>query len=654
MKKLMSLGGLAVLLVLFFAINIWANAGLKGMRADLTSANLFTLSEGARRIAASPAEPVTLSFYFSAKLAQGSPSFQSYAQRVREMLQEFELRSRGKVVLHIIDPEPFSDDEDRAVQAGLTPVPVGPGENMYFGLVGTNTLDGQEVIPFFDARNERFLEYDLSKLIYVLANPKKKTIGLMTPLQMEGLPFDPMTGQPTRQQPWQIVREMRGVFDVKTVPTETDRIPDDIDVLMVVHPKNLSDRTQYAIDQHVLRGGKLVVFVDPFCESDQPPGMNPMESLGVPRNSSLPRLFEAWGIELVEQRIVGDLKYAIPVVVGPQNRPEQVSFVAWLGLRDAGEGGKSGPFTREDAVMAQISQMNLASAGALQNKEGGPLQLAPLLQSSEQSEMLDAAQFVLMPDPKAMLRDFKPSGERRVLAARLTPRPGVALKTAFPEGKPAAAGPDGQAKAPEPDADQLKEAKGPPNIVVVADVDMLTDRFWTREERIFGQTLGYSKLADNGDFVVNVLDNLSGSSDLIAMRARGEYARPFTRVQGMLKTAEQKYLAKQQELQQRLQETEQKITELQRQRPDQQGKDLLILSPEQQKEMEKFRADMVDTRKQLRNVQLELRKDVENLGTRLKFINIGAVPVVVSALALGLGAYRVSRRKTGQKLSRTG
>ncbi|MCC6675869.1 MAG: Gldg family protein [Phycisphaerales bacterium] len=647
MKKLFSIGGLAVLVVLFFAVNIWSNAGLKGVRADLTQAKLFTLSPGAKRIAASPAEPVTLYFYYSGKLAQGSPSIQSYAQRVRELLEEFELRSGGKINLRVIDPEPFSDDEDRAVQAGLAPVPMGPSENLYLGLVGTNTLDSQEVIPFFDSRQERFLEYDISKLIYVLAHPKKKVIGLMSSLQMEGMMFDPMTGQPTRQPPWQIVREMRSFFEVKTIPPDTDAIPADLDALMVVHPKNLSERAQYAIDQYVLRGGRLLLFLDPFCEGDQPPGMNPMEAMGVKRDSYLPKLLGAWGIELVEQRVAGDLKSAIPVVVGAQNRPEQVSFVAWLSI-------KNDTMNRDDSVMAQVSQMNFASPGILQNKEGGPMELTPLVQTSDQSQMLDVAQFVLMPDPKAMLRDFKPSGEKRTLAARLKLKDGAVLKTAFPEGKPAAPGPDGAAKAPEAAADQLKEASAAPNIVVVSDVDVLTDRFWTREERLFGQSLGYSKIADNGDFVINVLDNLSGSSDLISIRARGEYARPFTRVQDMLKSAEQKYLAKQQDLEKRLQDTEQKIAELQRKRPDQPGKDTLILSPEQQAEIEKFRSDMIGTRKELRNVQLDLRKDVERLGVRLKFLNIAAVPLVVSALALGLGAYRVARRKSGQKLSRTG
>lgn len=645
MKKLFSIGGLAILVVLFFAVNIWSTRGLRGVRADLTEARLFTLSPGAKAIAASPAEPVTLTFYYSSKLAQGSPSIQSYAQRVRELLEEFERQSRGKIILRTVDPEPFSDDEDRAVQAGLTPVPMGPSENLYLGLVGTNTLDTQEVIPFFDSRNERFLEYDLSKLIYILSHPKKKVIGLITSLQMEGMMFDPATGQPTRQPPWQIVREMRTLFEVKTVPPDVDAIPEGLDALMVVHPKNLSPRAQYAIDQYVLKGGRLVLFLDPFCEGDQPPGMNPMESLGAKRDSDLPTLLSAWGVEMVGQRIAADLKYAIPVVVGPQNRPEQVSFVAWLNIRPE-------TMNREDAVMAQISQMNFATAGILQNKEGGALELVPLITTSEQSQMLDVAQFALMPDPKAMLRDFKPSGEKRIVAARLKLRDGAVMKTAFPDGKPAAPGPDGADKAPEAAADQVKEATAAPNIVIVSDVDMLTDRFWTREERLFGQSLGYSKIADNGDFVVNVLDNLSGSTDLISIRARGEYARPFTRVQDMLKSAEQRYLSKQQELEKRLQDTEQKIGELQRKRPD--GTDAIILSPEQQAEIENFRKDMIDTRKALRTVQLDLRKDVERLGVRLKFLNIAVVPLVVAGLALGLGAYRVARRKSGQKLTRTG
>lgn len=621
--SLISIGAFAAAAVAFVAINVLAGAGLSRARLDLTEGRLYTLSPGSRAVAAELPEPVRLTLYLSEGRADIPPQIATYAQRVREVLDEYARASKGRIAVEVVNPEPFSDAEDRAVAAGLAGIPTGRGqERIYFGLVGTNTTDRQEVMPFLRPDREPFLEYELTRMIYLLGEPERRVVGLMSWLPVEGGQPNPMTGQPGAPA-LQVVRQAREMFEVRTIERDTAEIPADVKVLWIVHPKSVSERTQYAIDQFVMRGGRVLLFVDPLCEADVPPGVNPMQAMNLPKDSNLPRLMQRWGVELVPSMIATDRDAALRVNVGSQGRPEPVDYIAWLSLSENN-------FDRDDAVTGGLRTMNLPTPGALRTVPGASTDVSPLVRTGTNSALIGADRFSFFPDPKALLAQFKPGGERLTIAARIA-GPARSAFDAPPEGADGAA--------------HLSQSAGPINVVVFADCDFLQDRFWVQEERLGPIVLGLNKIADNGDFVIAALDNLSGSSNLMAVRARGTFRRPFGRVEQLRREAEQRYLAREQELQARLRETEQKINELQRARADAQNPGaLVLLTPEQQAEIEKFRAEQVATRRDLRAVQHQLVKDIEGLGRTVKFVNIGLMPILVGVGALGLAAWRARRR----------
>lgn len=648
------IAALGLLVVLFFGINILAGQGLRSARLDLTENQLFTLAQGSRRIARSADEPVKLTYYWSQSITRKSPGLQQWGQRVREMLEEFQRQSGGKVKLEIVDPEPFSDAEDQAKIAGLSSIPVGPGENLFLGLVGANAVDGREIIPYFDPENERLLEYDIARMIYTLANPTRKTVGVLAGVPINGgFSLDPQTRQPRQSPAWYIMREIRSLFDVKEIQPTDAALPEGIDVLMVVHPKQLSEAMQFEVDQFVLRGGRLLVFVDPLCEADMPMG-DRMQAMMADRSSGLPRLFEAWGIEMQAAKVAGDMRLALPVNV-PGQRGEVVPYVAWITPARVDDQECLNP---DDAVTSRLSRVFVSTAGVLHPKgveasgavgtrsvkTSGGLTFTPLIETTTQSAAIDASLLGMMPDPKALLANFVVGGQKLTLAARLS---GPA-RTAFPGGKPAPAPEPGAAAGPVASAGEgLKESAGPINVLVFSDVDMLSDRNWVRQQDLgLGMPL-VQKMFDNGDLVINALENMVGSADLISVRARGVYARPFDKVNDLQRSAQKKYLAEEQELQRKLDETERKIAEMQQKRPD--GSDALVLTPEQRKEVEAFRTQAADTRKQLRSVQLNLRKDIDKLFTALKIANIAVVPLAVTLLAVTLGMYRSSRRAASRR-----
>ncbi|RMH35942.1 MAG: ABC transporter [Nitrospirae bacterium] len=661
-RQLLTGTGLVVGAVLFAAVNVLSDVTLRGVRFDLTEHHLYTLSDGTKNILKNLDEPITLRLYLSEKLATGLPGIKSYTVRVKEMLEEFEELADGKIRLQVIDPEPFSEEEDRAVAYGLQAVPLDGGNTQfYFGLVGTNSTDDQEIIPFFQPEREQFLEYDLAKLVYRLAHPKKPVVGLLTSLPLEGSPsvsFLPQSGQP----PWLILDHIRQLFDIRTIQPRVREIPEDIDILMIVHPKDLSESLVYAIDQFILRGGRALIFVDPLSEADMAGAsrMNPMGAQG-PRDSDLPKLFEAWGIELVKGKVVGDLPLAKKVQIQQQARIQVVDYPIWIGLRQE-------HFNPEDPVTAQISSLTMASAGALQkkhpssettdpstskpddsdaNSERYP-QFIPLVQTDDRAMLIDVSQVSFLPDVPSLLRAYQPSGVRYTLAARITGK----VKSAFPDGPPAREESDHEDNADPGDTkneketdspkEHLAESKDPINVIVVADTDLLQDRFWVQVQNFFGQRIGIPT-AGNGTFVANALDNLGGSNDLISIRGRVGYSRPFTLVRALQQEAEQQFRQKEQALQDRLKELERRIQELQSEKD--QGS-ALILSAAQQEEIARFRRELVQVRKELRQVQHELVKDIESLESWVKFLNIGFVPLLigVAGVVVSLSKHRRKRR----------
>lgn len=663
-RGLITAASLILIAVLFVAVNVAGNGLLAGFRADLTQERLFTLSPGTRSVLAQLQEPVTLRFYYSERLGREIPSYGVYATRVREMLQEYRAASRGRLRLEVIDPQPFTDDEDRAVSFGLQGVPVNQsGETVYFGLAGTNTADKEETIGFFQPERERFLEYDLTRLVYNLSVTRKPPVGVLSTLPIWG----EFRGMRQASQPWAIYTQLTQFFDVRRLEPTVTEIAADINVLVIIHPREFPEPLLYAIDQFVMRGGRVITFLDPLSEFESQrqgaQGMPPGMGGGGP--SALPGLLESWGVEMVEQRIAADRRAAIRVSAGSDGtRVRAVDYVAWLQLRPEN-------FTTSDVLLADVSNLRLASAGILRRREGATTTMTPLIQTGTQSQQLEVERVQMMPNPVALLANFQPSNERFTLAARIT----GPVRSAFPDGPPAPAAPaenaqqgaqQGQAAQPAtPPAapanpNHLREARAPVNMIVIADTDLLDDRFWVQAQDFFGQRI-LTPNANNGDFVINATDNLSGSDALISLRARGQSQRPFTLVQDIQGNAEQRFRAKERELTERLRETEQRVRQLREGGGEQaQGGGApagpgarTVISREQQEAIDRFRAQVLQIRRELRDVQQQLRQDIQGLETWVKFVNIGLLPLGIACLAVVVGIVRNRRRRSAARATET-
>lgn len=603
---------LIALALLFIALVVLTGGLFRGARIDLTQNRLYTLTDGTRAILGKIDEPVNLTFYYSDTAARDLPQLRTYATRVRELLEEMAARSGGKLQLAVVDPQPFSEDEDRATAMGLQAVPLGnTGDSLFFGLAGSNAVGQEAAIPFFQPDKEAFLEYDVAKLVSSLAQDARPVVGLMTTLAM-GPGFDPSAGRPT--QGWVIESEMRNLFDVRHVEPTARSIDADIKALVVVHPRHLSPDTLYAIDQFVLRGGHLLAFVDPNAEQ-QPPGASadPTQAAFEDKSSDLPELFKAWGVAYDPGRVVLDAQRALEIQT--QQGAPPVRHLAVLGL------------TRDDAnpddvVSAQLGTINVSSAGSFALADGATVALEPLLQTSASAALVDAERVRLLPDPDQLRADFNPTGERYALAVRLV----GSLPSAFPQRSG-----DGH----------LSESSEPANVILVADTDILGDRLWAQVQQFFGQRV-VNAFASNGDFVINAIDNLIGSGDLIAVRTRAGSSRPFTTVEALRVEADARFRAKEQELQARLQQTEDKLTALQQARPD---GGALALNPEQQEELLRFQDEKLRIRKDLRQVRRQLDEDIQVLGRKLKLLNIAGMPLLLTLGALAVGGWRTRRRR---------
>ena len=645
-KGLIAIGALAAALVLFFAVNIVAGRALTNVRTDLTEGKLYTLSKGSKHIAAGLQEPIRLTLYLTEKTATAAAPIKAYSQRVKELLAEYARTSGGKVKLNIIDPEPFSEQEDQAVAAGIAGLATGRGEDrLYFGLVATNAVDRTEVIPFFDPSKEEFLEYDVAKMISQLSDKPRKTIGLMSWLPLQGMEQNPMM-QGRGAPPWQIYKRLQDNFDVKPVATNAKEIASDLKTLVIVHPKNMAEPTQYAIDQFVLRGGRVLLFVDPHCESDVPPGMNQFQAMQVPKNSDLPKLMGAWGVEMETGKIAADINAALPVPVGQGNRQETAPYVAFLDLTK-----ERTAISAADPVTGQLERMILGAAGVLRTKDGVGTDVQPLLMTTAKGSMIESSLISFVPDPKKLLAEYKPGDKPLWLAVRISGK----AKSAFPDGPPKMdPSVEGDKNAPPatplPHVAESAESIG---VIVVADCDMLSDQFWIQAQHIGNMVIGYNEVSDNGAFTAGAVDNLSGSTELMGLRARGKFARPFTKIHELEVEAQQRYHAKEEELKKKLTETEQKINAMQKERPN--AKDAkLVLTPEQHQAIDGFKAQMAQTRKELREVKFNLDKDTRSLQTWLMALNIGLMPAIIAVFAVGLAGYRASRRAADRQAASKG
>ena len=642
-------GLLSVAVSLLIAVGLIS--ALPSVRIDLTEDELFSLADGTRNIVSGLEEPIELIFFYSESATEDQPQIRSYGTRVQELLREIVIASNGNLSLRIVDPEPFSEEEDLATQYGVQPVPVtqgGPG--IYFGLVAAQldndpALQVSETMPLIRPDQEQFLEYEFMKLVTRVANPDLQVIGLLTTLDIDG-GFDPMTGQATQQ--WMITDFIRQLYELRRIETEAESIDDDVDILMIVHPESLSEQTLYAIDQHVMRGGKTLVFLDPTADSMvSRSARGSMIPAGM--RSDLPGLLEAWGVDYSPDKVLTDNTLALRVQMGQGSRP-----VAHIGMI----GANRTALAEDDIITRRLENLNLSSAGALAPREGATTRFEPLIQSSSDAMLMDASLLEDVLDPSVLFDEFVSANERYTIAARIS---GV-IATAFPEGRPVSASADAEATEDEAVADDtgseiesseeesteidplqghLAQTDGETNILVFADTDVLTDRLWVQVAQFLGQRIP-QPYANNGDFVINALDNLSGGADLVSIRSRGRYSRPFERVVKMQREADDRLRTEEAALLERLAATEEQLAAL---NTGENGQPLGQLTPEIQAEIDRFNAELLDTRRSLRDVQFQLTADIEELGSNLKWFNTAAIPMLLTVLALFISLTRAQRRR---------
>jgi ABC-type uncharacterized transport system involved in gliding motility auxiliary subunit len=622
---LYSIAGVLALLLILVAVNVITGAFKH--RIDLTKEKAYTLSDGTRAILAKIKTPVKIRFYYTphADLPAGYLYLKTYAQRVQDMLSEYKEASGGKIIVEQFDPQPDSDAEDAARLNGVEGQAISSEENFYLG-ASISLLDANEAIPFFDPHREPLLEYDLSRAISRVVTPEKPVIGVMSALPVFGTPSNPMMEQMGQhgQEGWALVSELKNDFEVRPVDMTADKIDDDIKVLLVIRPKEISDKAQYAIDQFIMRGGKLIAFLDTVSLLDKSSQGSMMGGQMPGGGSSLVKLIKAWGLQFDTAKAVGDLKF--------MNRQERLGGgdnPCWINLADDG-------LNKDDVVTSQVGYLWIPFSGAFTGTPVAGLKETVLLQSSTESQLVDAMMAAFSGDN--VMKEFKPSGTSYAMAVRLTGK----FKTAFPDGKPRDAS-DGT-NLPPAGAPSLKESAQDTAVVLVGSSDMFADEFSLQQERgLFG---GVFKQPCNGNLNLaqSLVDNFAGDSDLISVRSRATTSRPFTRIEAMEAKAEEANQSKINEFEQSKQDTEQKLAELQKNNGQSQR---FILSPEQQAEIEKLQKKVVETNQALKQQRKELKRDTDSLENRLKWGNIIGMPLLVAASGVGLAF--IKRKRTSAK-----
>ena len=605
-------------------------AGVVRARFDFTQEKLYTLSAGTKEILKKLDTPVQIRFYVSQD-SRGMPvQLKTYAQRVEDLINEYRKYSKANIELKKFDPKPDSDAEDSANLDGVQGQMLSMGgDKIYLGLA-ISQLDSKVAIPFLSPDRERLLEYDISRAISSVTTVDKPVVGVMSGLPIFGQAPNPMMaqmGQMQRQEPWVFLGELKKDFEVKQVEMTVDAIPDDLNVLMVVHPKAISDKAQYAIDQFVLKGGKLIAFIDPLSIIDSqnsPPGSNPLQA-SASAGSTLEKLLGAWGLEFDQNKVATDLNFRTQINRG--GRAESAPAV--LSMTKEG-------MNADDVITAQTDNLLIPFAGALTGTPAEGLEQTVLIKTTEKSQLVE--RFMAEFSGQQTEKDFVASGKEHPLAVRLTGK----FKTAFPDGEPQDAAPGDTGAEPEetPTAsDSLKESAEDGVVIVVTDVDMLHDQFSVQIQQFFGQRIVIPRNG-NLNLVQNMVEQLAGDSNLIAVRSRATLNRPFTVVRKMQAEAEDRYRTKIKDLEKNLSDTQTRLNELQQSKESGQR---FILSPEQQSEIKRFQEQQVEVNKELRKERRNLRRDIDSLENQLKWANITGMPLLVALSGIFLALLKRKR-----------
>ncbi|HEV7401926.1 MAG TPA: GldG family protein [Chthoniobacteraceae bacterium] len=624
--------GVVAMFIIVVVVN--ALSSRAKVRIDLTAEKAYTLSQGTRNILAKLDTPVQIRYYCTRGDSRMPVMLKTYAQRVEDLLGEYKQAGKGQIEIQKLDPVPDSDAEDSAKLDGVEGAPIEGGEPVYLGL-SVSMLDQKEALPFLSPDRERLLEYEISRAISRVMTAKKPVIGIMSPLQPAGQPMNPMMarmGGGRGTPAWAIYSELKADYDVKTVEMTADKIPDDVKVLVVIHPKGISDAAQYAIDQFVLRGGKLVAFLDPFGVLDRSAAGGPM-GMSMGSSSTMDKLLKAWGLNFDGTKVVADMDF-----VGRTREGRQPAVLALT----------EKAINRDDVVTADADNLFFAFAGAITGTPVAGLKETVLLHSSKNAQLIDAmgAQF----GGENLIQDFAPANIEYPLAVRLTGK----FKTAFPEGKPKAVDtPPAPGEKPEekkPDAPAepgLKEAKDETSVLLIGDSDFMQDQLSVQEAMnpLSGQRM---VIPANGNLALaqGAIEQLTGDNNLIAIRSRASRERQFTVVKAMQDKAESAYRSKIKNLETSLADAQSKLNALQQAKGDKgaAGGQRFILSPEQQTEIANFRKKEAEVKLQLKEERKNLRAGIDSLENRTKLLNIALMPLIVAGAGVALAVARHQRR----------
>ncbi len=625
-----SVVGVVAVLIIVMAINLLG--GFFKFRSDLTENKLYTLSDGTKKILNKLDTDVVVRFYFSKDNASVPVPLRTYAQEVQDLLDEYQQYSHGKIKVIKLDPKPDSDAEDSANLDGVEGQAIDLTDRIYLGLA-VSCLDAKTTIPFLSPDRGNLLEYDISRAISSVANPKKAVIGVLSALPVTGREASPMMMQQRQQPstPWIFLNELKENYVVRDIPLTTEKIDDDVSVILVVHPQGITEGAQFAIDQFLLRGGKMVALVDPysFVEAQTAASYGGAPSY----DSTLSKLIPAWGLEFSETKMIADPSFATQV----QRENDVQSDPTILSISSEG-------INKEDALGAAISDLLMPFAGAITGKPVEGLKEDILVKSSNKAGMVDVSS--MQEGPDAIRKQFKSANTAYPIAVRLSGK----FKTAFPKGKPesksspsptptstAQAGPSA---SPTQKTDYLKEGRSEGVVILVADSDFAYDAIAGRAQQVLNQTV-FVPSNGNLNFIQSSVEQLAGDSDLIGIRSRSSGNRPFVLVNKMEAAAQQKYQSKIDELEDNLNQTREKLASLQ---TGKQSDQKMLLSPEQQAEIKKFQENEATVNRELKQVRKNLRQEIDSLQTTVKWIDIAGMAAIVTVVGLTLAFLKHRRR----------
>jgi ABC-type uncharacterized transport system involved in gliding motility auxiliary subunit len=612
-KSIYVWGAIISAIIIVISLNSLVGTYLSSQRIDLTQEKLYTIADGTIETLKSIDEPIKIKVYYSQKLGENYPPFKLYYERLRTLLKRYQEISGGKLIVSFYNPEPYSEMEERAIADYIRGIPLNEhGEYGYFGLVANNIIDDIEVMPFMDLDRDQFLEYDITSRIFSLANYNKPVVGFISGLGIDGV----IDSQGGATPPWKIMGQIREFFDIETLidyrenNAKLEKIPDNIDVLFIVQPLNLTEETLYAIDQYALNGGEILIALDPATTV----------AAGIGYDKKIDLLLSKWGVSIPKDYVAGDIKLARPAQVGDRGERVYNNYVALLGLTTEN-------INPDDVVVGGIDVINLTTSGIIDISSDSNLNIKNLFATSKQSMKIDKENVKSRPDLNKLLQDFKPSGINYNLAVRIEGQAESLYKEL-----------NRKVKLGINNANHIQD--GAINVILVADVDFLEDQFWVNVKDYFGEEL-LTPFANNAAFVINAMENLSGASSLASLRARGIVEKPFVLINELELESEKLFREKERLLAGELKVLEDRMMSL-----ESNAGGTVVLGEEDLDLFKNFRQKAKDVQQELRDVKLNLREDINRVNLIIKVVNIAGVPILFCSFGF---LYFIIRRYRSAK-----